>query len=156
MRPFFTLILGALLLAPSEGFAFTFSDGTSAQCVAAGRPVLEADVEPASAAAFTAKTFEDAAEPRIAWNRAKLAALPPVMHDYIFFHECAHLRVPTRDEIRANCAGLKDMRAAGRAGTAVEAEIAAFYGPRNDYWAKTLLCANAESGPSQSSPAPRR
>jgi hypothetical protein len=137
--------LAAMLLAPTEVFAFTLSDGTSTQCIAAGRAVSEVDADPGSAAAgFTGKTVEDAEEPRIVWNRAKLAALPPVMHDYLFFHECAHLRVPTRDEIKANCVGLKDMRVAGRAGAAVEAEIAAFYGARNDYWARTLKCANAE------------
>jgi hypothetical protein len=65
------------------------------------------------------------------------------VHDYIFFHECAHARVPTVDEIQANCAGLVDMRAAGRAGPAVEARLAAFYGAGSGYWAGTLKCADA-------------
>ena len=63
---------------------------------------------------------------RITWNAEKLNSLPPAVHDFIFFHECAHARIPTRDELRANCAGLKDMRVAGRAGFAVEARLAAF------------------------------
>ena len=75
----------------------------------------------------------------------KLNSLPPDVHDFIFFHECAHARIPTRDELRANCVGLKAMREAGRAGFAVESRLAAFYGPGNDYWAKTLRCADAES-----------
>jgi hypothetical protein len=148
--------LAAMLLTPHEVFAFTFSDGTSAQCIAAGRAISEVDADPGPAAGFTGKTVEDAGELRIVWNRAKLASLPAVMHDYIFFHECAHLRVPTRDEIKANCVGLKDMRAAGKAGAAVEAEIAAFYGARNDYWTRTLQCANAEPAPPAAGAARRR
>jgi hypothetical protein len=153
MRMLVAVPLAAMLLAPPEVVAFTFSDGTSAQCIAAGRAVSEVDADPGSAG-FTGKAVEDAGELRIVWNQAKLAALPPVMHDYIFFHECAHLRVPTRDEIKANCVGLKDMRAAGRAGAAVEAEIAAFYGALNDYWARTVQCADA--GVPASGAAPRR
>ena len=148
--------LAAMLLRPSSVFAFTFSDGTSSQCIAAGRAVAEVDADPGLAVGFTGKTVDGAGALRIVWNRAKLDALPAVMHDYIFFHECAHLRVPTRDEIKANCVGLKDMRAAGRAGAAVEAEIAAFYGARNDYCARTLQCANADPAAPASGAAPRR
>jgi len=143
-----------MLLTPPEVFAFTFWDGTSTQCIAAGRAVSEVDADPGPALGCTGKAVEDAGDLRIVWNRAKLDALPAVMHDYIFFHECAHLRVPTRDEIKANCVGLKDMRAAGRAGAAVEARIAAFYGARNDYWARTLQCTDADAAPA--SDAPRR
>ncbi len=148
--------LAAMLLTPPGVFAFTFSDGTSASCIAAGRAVSEVDAQGPAAAGFTGKAVDDEGEPRIVWNRAKLAALPPVMHDYIFFHECAHLRVPTRDEIKANCVGLKDMRAAGRAGAKVEAEIAAFFGAGNDYWARTLRCANDEPTAPASGVAPHR
>jgi hypothetical protein len=83
----------------------------------------------------------------IQWNAGKLDQLPPAMHDLIFFHECAHAQVPTTDELRANCAGLLAMRAAGRAGFAVESRLAAFYGPGSQYWANTLQCANADVAP---------
>ena len=73
------------------------------------------------------------------------------MHDLIFFHECAHAQIPTTDELRANCVGLKMMRAAGKGGFAVESKLAAFYGPGNDYWARTLKCADTESA----APTPR-
>ena len=43
------------------------------------------------------------------------------------------------------------MRAANRGGFAVESQLAAFYGPGNDYWAKTLKCADA---PAQALPKP--
>ena len=81
----------------------------------------------------------------IQWNAGKLEPLPPAIHDLIFFHECAHAQLPTTDELSANCAGLKAMRAAGRAGFAVESKLAAFYGPGNQYWAETLKCADAET-----------
>src|ERR1041385_278935 len=80
---------------------------------------------------------------RIVWNEAQLNALPPEMHDFIFFHECAHASVPTQSEVTANCVGLQAMRAAGRAGFKIESKLAAFYGPGSTYWQKTLACANA-------------
>jgi hypothetical protein len=69
------------------------------------------------------------------------------MHDFIFFHECAHASVPTQEELVANCEGLRAMRAAGRAGPAVEARLGAFYGRGNEYWRKTVACANGEPSP---------
>ena len=142
------LFLCALSWLPSfEAAAFTFSDGTTMTCIARGEPVPEFNVEEgAEKIRFTARTVPVGFGYRIIWNVPKLKSLPPEMHDYLFFHECAHARVPTRDEVQANCVGLKDMRAAGRAGFAVEARIAAFYGVANDYWAKTLKCANAQTG----------
>ena len=73
MRMLVALPLAAVLLTPAEVFAFTFSDGRSAQCIAAGRAVSEVDADQGSGADFTGKTVEDAGEPRIVWNRAKLA-----------------------------------------------------------------------------------
>jgi hypothetical protein len=93
---------------------------------------------------FTGKTVKVGSGYQIIWNAQKLAALPPAIHDLLFFHECAHAKVPTTDEVQANCVGLKDMRATGRAGLAVEARLAAFYGATNGYWLNTLRCANAE------------
>jgi hypothetical protein len=96
---------------------------------------------------FAGKTVKVGSGYQIVWNAQKLAGLPPEMHDLLFFHECAHAKVPTTDEVQANCVGLKDMRAAGRAGLAVEAKLAAFYGATNGYWVNTLRCANAEPKP---------
>jgi hypothetical protein len=113
-------------------------------CVAGGQAVPEIEANAGQGAVlFTGKTERTSSGFQIIWNSARLNALPPDVHDYIFFHECAHARVPTIDEIQANCAGLVDMRAAGRAGPAVEAKLAAFYGPGSAYWASTLKCANA-------------
>ena len=152
------LLLAACALLPIASFgaaAFTFTDGTHADCVARGETVVEIDAPPGHMiyqVGYTGITAPAESGYRITWNVKKLNSLPPDVHDFIFFHECAHARVPTRDELRANCAGLKAMREAGRAGFAVESRLAAFYGPGNDYWARTLKCANAEDV----SPAPEK
>jgi len=109
-------------LAAGAG-AFTFTDGTIGTCTAAGRTVIEIGSPPGSSIhklGYTGITSQAGSGYQITWNTEKLKSLPPVVHDFIFFHECAHARIPTRDELRANCEGLKDMRAAGRAGFAVE------------------------------------
>ena len=141
------IAVGCLAAAQHAG-AFTFSDGTSATCVARGETVPEYAPPPGTEVmTFTGKTVKVGSGYQIVWNAPKLASLPPAMHDLLFFHECAHAKVPTTDEVEANCVGLKDMRAAGRAGLAVEAKLAAFYGATNGYWVNTLRCANAEAKP---------
>lgn len=130
--------------------AFTFADGTTAVCTAGGRMVIEIDAAPGSEIyrlGYTGITAQAGSGYSITWNTDKLKALPPAVHDFIFFHECAHARIPTREEVQANCEGLKDMRAAGRAGFAVESKLSVFYGVGNDYWATTLKCANADTAP---------
>lgn len=143
----------ACCLFTGEGGAFTFSDGTTTTCLATGRQVIEVDGGPDSRVVklnYTATTERTAGAGgyTITWNAAKLASLPPAVHDLIFFHECAHATLPTQDELRANCEGLRMMRATGRAGAAVEAQLALFYGAANPYWVNTLKCADP-------SPAPR-
>jgi len=140
------LLCGALLIGASDADAFTFIDGTSMRCIVAGEPVEEV-VAPPSHPIVTrgriAVTEKVGSGYRIFWNEAQLKALPPAMHDFIFFHECAHASVPTQSEVTANCVGLQAMRTAGRAGFAVESKLANFYGQNNEYWRKTLSCANA-------------
>jgi hypothetical protein len=146
------LIVACISLVPMsrQAAAFVFTDGTTAQCTARGRAVIEIDGPPGSKVVLLGRT--GITEPVgsgyvIQWNASKLAQLPPAIHDLIFFHECAHAQIPTTDELEANCAGLKAMRAAGRAGFAVELKMAAFYGHGNQYWAGTLKCADAEVVP---------
>jgi len=138
----------SLALTSSGATAFVFSDGTTAECTARGRVVFEIDGAPDSGVVqrgHTGITALIGSNYVIQWNASKLDQLPPAIHDLIFFHECAHAQIPTKDELSANCAGLKAMRAAGRAGFAVESKLAAFYGPGNQYWAGTLKCADAET-----------
>jgi hypothetical protein len=137
-----------LSILATDATAFVFADGTVTECIAGGRPVIETDGGPESKVVqlgYTGITSPVGSGYQIQWNAKKLAQLPPAVHDMIFFHECAHAQVPTTDELRANCAGLAAMRAAGRAGFAVESKISAYLGPGSDYWAKTLKCADAQS-----------
>lgn len=115
------------------------------ECVVAGKRVPEIEVPADARAEFTGRAVSSASGYRILWNPARLQALPPVMRDFLFFHECAHAQIGTQEELAANCAGLKAMRAAGRAGLSVEAKLAAFYGATNPYWVQTLACADGDS-----------
>jgi hypothetical protein len=137
-----SLCLAFMLSAP-DAWGFTFADGASMGCYANAALVPETVIDaPPVEITFTGKTIRSETGYQIVWNEKKLNSLPPEVHDFIFFHECAHAKVDTVDETMANCAGLKDMRAAGRAGPAVEARLAAFYGPGNAYWMRTLKCAD--------------
>jgi hypothetical protein len=94
----------------------------------------------------------------ITYGTVMFSHLPPVAKDFLFFHECAHARVPTSDELQANCQGLVAMRSAGRSSAAIENQLASFhsslgymgpaYGVGATFWTNTVACAN------QSSPMP--
>jgi hypothetical protein len=153
MRYLAFVLLGASLFAAESACAFTFSDGTTVQCMAHGRVVPEFYAPPehdVSRLGRTGMTVTKGDDYLIIWNAKKLQELPPAIHDLLFFHECAHAQIPTSSEIRANCEGLKQMRAAKRADAAIESQLAAFYGAGSAYWAATLECANtpAASGSS--------
>jgi hypothetical protein len=146
------LLCAAALIAIHDATAFTFSDGTTTRCTARGGRIAEIAApagHPVVVRGRIAVTEPAGSGYRIIWNEAQLRTLPPEMHDFIFFHECAHALVPTRDEVTANCVGLQIMRAAGRAGFAVEAKLGAFYGPANEYWRRTLECANGAGEPAK-------
>ena len=147
MKPSLVLVLahGALAVAGSAG-AFTFADGTKAVCVARGEIVTEVNAEPEDPFKpqnRTAHAERKANGWQITWNMERLRGLPPEVRDFLFFHECAHARVPTENELEANCAGLLDMRAAGRAGPAFEAKLRRYFPADNAYWNDTFKCANA-------------
>ena len=146
------LLYAAALIAMRDASAFTFADGTTTRCTVRGGAVAEVAApagHPVVVRGRIAITEPAGSRYRIIWNEAQLKTLPPEMHDFIFFHECAHALVPTPDELTANCVGLQIMRATGRAGVAVEAKLDAFYGPGNEYWRKTVECANAVKDPAK-------
>ena len=150
------LLCAAAVAVPRPGLAFTFCDGTTMRCDVAGVPVAEYDAPPGHPLVVnnhSGLVERDGPGYRIAWNAAVLTGLPPEVHDFLFFHECAHASVPTQDELLANCVGLKTMRAAGRAGFAIETRLGAFYGRGSEYWRNTLACANAAE-PAPATPAP--
>jgi hypothetical protein len=75
----------------------------------------------------------------------------PLAADFVFFHECAHLRRQTRDEIEANCHALLEARAIGLVDAAAEKELETFHqrlgrlplrygGNGTRFWASTLAC----------------
>jgi hypothetical protein len=150
------LVLAALLLAPAAASAFTFSDGSYGECATSegvAREREHAADDPSAPRGFIGFTHHEPGSGwTIDWNLLLLSSAPDVEHDFVFFHECAHARTGTRDELEANCTGLVDMRAAGRAGRVVEAKLAAYhhrqgylgepYGIARDYWARTVACAN--------------
>jgi len=145
LRPL-TVALFGMLVITGEADAFTFSDGTTMRCIVGGAPIEEIIAQashPVVARGRIALTERAGSSYRILWNEAQLKALPREVHDFIFFHECAHASVPTQSEVMANCVGLQAMRTAGRGGFAIESKLAAFYGPDNAYWRQTVSCANA-------------
>lgn len=123
--------------------AFTFADGTAGVCMARGEVVVEVIASPDDPVMQkrTGLTSRAGERWQITWNEQRLKSLPPELRDFLFFHECAHARVPTEVELEANCAGLIDMRAAGRAGFAVEARLRRQVG-RAPYWTDTFKCAD--------------
>ncbi len=150
------LALVALLLLPGAAAAFTFSDGSHGECTTGEGVARERDHpadDPDAPRGFIGFTHHEPGTGWIIdWNLLLLSSAPDVEHDFVFFHECAHARTGTLDELEANCVGLVDMRNAGRAGREVEAKLAAYhrrqgylgepYGIARDYWAKTVACAN--------------
>ena len=157
MRFASSLLSCCALLLVMERHAFTFRDGTTTQCVVRGEVVEE--VVPPSGDPFytpprTGQALRTGDRYRILWNEQRLRGLPDEVHDFIFFHECAHARLRTDNELEANCAGLLDMRAAGRAGPAVEARMRAMFGPSSTFWTGTFTCADrGGTAPSAGKPA---
>jgi hypothetical protein len=150
------MALVAMLFVPAGASAFTFSDGSYGECLTSEGVAREhehpAD-DPSAPHGFIGFTHHEPGSGwTIDWNMLLLSSAPDVEHDFVFFHECAHARTGTRDELEANCVGLVDMRAAGRGGRAVEAKLAAYhrrqgylgepYGFAKDYWARTVACAD--------------
>jgi hypothetical protein len=151
-----TVVLLALLIVPACAWAFTFSDGSHGECVTPEGVAREREHpadDPSAPHGFVGFTHHEPGSGwTIEWNLLLLTSAPDVEHDFVFFHECAHARTGTLDELEANCVGLVDMRAAGRGGPKVEAQLAAYhrrqgylgepYGVSRDYWARTVACAN--------------
>jgi hypothetical protein len=150
------LLVLCALARPGSASAFTFSDGAEQVCMTdrgVARERLHAPGDPSAPGGFIGYTHLDPDEGWVIdWNGLMLSSAPAYAHDFIFFHECGHAKGRTFDELKANCIGLIDMRAAGRAGPSVEAQLAAYhkklgnmgpeYGWGNEFWARTVACAN--------------
>lgn len=138
--PFVALLLA--LVTPACA-AFTFSDGKTDVCYAQGQPVTEVFAAPDDPTMQnrTGRVTKVAGRWQLTWNAARLKSLPADLRDFIFFHECAHAQVPTEVEFDANCAGLIEMRAAGRATPTFEARLKRLYASE-PYWIDTFKCAD--------------
>lgn len=148
MRNMLAGMIFACLLPVGDVKAFLFSDGTTLSCSVDGMVVAEL-IPPVGDSFYdvprTGLVTRDGGVPRILWNAPRLAQLPPEVHDFLFFHECAHARISTTDELTANCAGLVDMRAAGRAGPEFERQLRGYFPRESAYWNETFACANRET-----------
>jgi hypothetical protein len=78
----------------------------------------------------------------------------PLARDFMFFHECAHIRRDTRDEVQANCEALREMRRRGLVDAEGERALGEFHarmgrlplkygGSGRAFWADTLACIEA-------------
>jgi len=145
MKPSIAIVAIVLACAGAPAAGFALADGTLIRCVARGEVVPE---DMAAAGDPDMKNRTGWARRgdtgwQITWNAERLKALSPEVRDFLFFHECAHARVPTEVELEANCAGLIDMRLAGRAGPAYEQKLRARVNMREPYWQDTFACADA-------------
>lgn len=146
----------AVIVSPACAAAFTFSDGIAEECMTSDGPVIEryhAADDPAAPVGYIGFTHRDPHTGWVVdWNMLMLSSAPSYVHDFVFFHECAHATTGTFDEVRANCLGLIAMRAEGRAGRQIEARLALYhkrlgdmgpaYGQGSVFWARTVACAN--------------
>jgi len=60
--------------------------------------------------------YPEGREPIIVFDRkmmTRIKGILPLATDFIFFHECAHIRYKTSDEFYANCRAVVDMHDAG-------------------------------------------
>jgi hypothetical protein len=150
-------LVAAMAGSATTAAAFMFSDGTTGQCIARGEIVPEAlagpaDTEMANRIGWAHRVGD---KWQITWNAGRLNALPHELHDFLFFHECAHVRVPTEVEIEANCAGLIQMRAAGRAGPEYEQRLKSVVAIKQPYWRNTFACADDSAARAEAGAPPK-
>lgn len=98
-------------------------------------------------------TYDPTGWPTIIFDVAQLSSQPPIMWRFIYYHECAHLEIPTTDEVRANCAALLQMRNRENM-TPYEEQIIAssvmsrpvlppqYGGSGTAFWNATMRCVN--------------
>jgi hypothetical protein len=101
-------------------------------------------------------TYNQSGLPFILFNISRLSQYPAIVTRFTYYHECAHLQIPTSNEIDANCTALRNMRANGDL-TAREEELvematrstgilAPQYGGSGDaFWDATIACAGERS-----------
>lgn len=97
-------------------------------------------------------TYNAAGWPVIIFDVVQLQNLPLIVVRFTYYHECAHLVVPTKNEIKANCEGLINMRYNGDISPTEENILKQvhyslpYLGPKYGgsgkvFWDKTMQCA---------------
>lgn len=158
-----------LLAGAGDGHAFVFFDGSQGACVVRidgtdfdvpeeyvgnGR-VGERHPELGGSAAVVRRGIDG--KPRIAFDTFLLDSIArklPFAHDFVFFHECAHIQRQTFDEIEANCQALIEVRRLGLIDAAGEVALGAFHdrlgrlplkygGSGTSFWRQTLRCIDS-------------
>ena len=105
-------------------------------------------IPPQNAIAFA--TWDENGNPTIIYS-PRFYQLQQLTRQFVWLHECAHLSVPTSNEIQANCVALGQMRNAGLT-YQDEMQIAnwtmsagpvgmQYGGSGHTFWALTLECA---------------
>lgn len=76
--------------------------------------------------------------------RQSLSAWPQYLILFLYYHECAHLRMASSSELVANCEGLKQMRRDGEVTRGMEDTIYRYHVSlgRGGEWLKAVACAD--------------
>lgn len=154
-----------LVLAAPAG-AFQRSDGATVQCEVelAGRVVVIAEeyvgngpigtVHPALGGSAAVVRRQPDGSVRMVFDRfvmERIASRSALAHDLVFYHECAHVRLDTKDEVEANCEAVRVMRESGYLDAAGYAALTVWHGgmgrvaPRYGgtgavFWQRTEAC----------------
>ena len=113
-----TWIIAAIFIAflPLGSVAQTYREpnGRSWTCYAphaqTGQIVPVVGMNGNAAGFWAFATYDATGWPTIIFDVSQLRNLPLIAVRYTYYHECAHLSIPTRDEIEANCVALINMR----------------------------------------------
>ena len=169
-----------LLLAPLPVAAFERSDGEQVFCEVehAGRRVRVPEeyvgngpvgtTHPAlgGSAAVVRRNRDGSA--RMIFDRfvmQRIASRSRLAADLVFYHECAHVRLQTDDEIEANCEAVREMRAVGYLDDEGYAALTAWHesmgrvaprygGTGRVFWQRTEACLARFDPPVVAQPAP--
>ena len=150
-------------LCPKLVFAqhtFVDSDGArdcSAKHLATGQYVTARGVNDPNINYIAYSGHDPAGYPVIVFNTTRMNQLPLSFRRLTFYHECSHLRIPSSDELRVNCAALRIMRAQGESSPQIEEEIRVasvwidhtwpvggqYGGSAATFWQSTVQCVEA-------------
>jgi hypothetical protein len=159
----------AICIAASPASGFTLIDGSETRCVIriddGDYPVPEEYVgngrvgerHPELGGSAAVVRRGEGGRPKIVFDRFVLDSIRarlPFAHDFVFFHECAHIQRQTLDEIEANCHALNEVRRLALVDADLEAALGEFHirmgrlplkygGSGERFWRQTLACVES-------------